>query len=99
MIRRPPRSTLFPYTTLFRSAPILWSGLLYNILEAVDPVMIRRIDWPWFVVSQIGFGVVAGVIVSRAERVRTWQYLPLAVRAGIEAPGAMSVKNEESDRQ
>src|ERR1039457_5965853 len=26
MIRRPPRSTLFPYTTLFRSAP--WSPLL-----------------------------------------------------------------------
>src|SRR2546429_6718538 len=24
MIRRPPRSTLFPYTTLFRSAP-LWT--------------------------------------------------------------------------
>src|SRR5256885_7229211 len=23
MIRRPPRSTLFPYTTLFRSAPLL----------------------------------------------------------------------------
>src|SRR3712207_7387332 len=29
MIRRPPRSTLFPYTTLFRSAP---SGDLDNIL-------------------------------------------------------------------
>src|SRR2546429_3721787 len=26
MIRRPPRSTLFPYTTLFRSVP---SGILY----------------------------------------------------------------------
>src|SRR3712207_8796230 len=25
MIRRPPRSTLFPYTTLFRSAPTLHS--------------------------------------------------------------------------
>src|SRR2546430_9962731 len=24
MIRRPPRSTLFPYTTLFRSAPKCW---------------------------------------------------------------------------
>src|SRR5437870_9130811 len=23
MLRRPPRSTLFPYTTLFRSAPVL----------------------------------------------------------------------------
>src|SRR5438093_7959101 len=26
MIRRPPRSTLFPYTTLFRSAPRTTSG-------------------------------------------------------------------------
>src|SRR2546422_6484225 len=24
MIRRPPRSTLFPYTTLFRSLVVLW---------------------------------------------------------------------------
>src|SRR3712207_9544877 len=28
MIRRPPRSTLFPYTTLFRSAPF-WSQFFY----------------------------------------------------------------------
>src|SRR3712207_7736216 len=27
MIRRPPRSTLFPYTTLFRSAPVATSPL------------------------------------------------------------------------
>src|SRR3712207_7960363 len=26
MIRRPPRSTLFPYTTLFRSRRVLWAG-------------------------------------------------------------------------
>src|SRR2546430_6874050 len=26
MIRRPPRSTLFPYTTLFRSLPRIWLG-------------------------------------------------------------------------
>src|SRR3712207_7600114 len=26
MIRRPPRSTLFPYTTLFRSGPALAAG-------------------------------------------------------------------------
>src|SRR3712207_7075695 len=43
MIRRPPRSTLFPYTTLFRSAEvILWAvrwylrfGLSYRDLEAM----------------------------------------------------------------
>src|SRR5687768_18315151 len=28
MIRRPPRSTLFPYTTLFRSHGQLWSDFL-----------------------------------------------------------------------
>src|SRR5256885_11665292 len=28
MIRRPPRSTLFPYTTLFRSAVSQWSTAL-----------------------------------------------------------------------
>src|SRR5438067_5486605 len=27
MIRRPPRSTLFPYTTLFRSIPAAWRYL------------------------------------------------------------------------
>src|SRR5256885_8119094 len=27
MIRRPPRSTLFPYTTLFRSRPLLHAGI------------------------------------------------------------------------
>src|SRR3712207_8986000 len=26
MIRRPPRSTLFPYTTLFRSGEVFWYG-------------------------------------------------------------------------
>src|SRR5256885_12047929 len=30
MIRRPPRSTLFPYTTLFRSDQLLLSLLLWN---------------------------------------------------------------------
>src|SRR3712207_8061819 len=28
MIRRPPRSTLFPYTTLFRSEPSRWNSLM-----------------------------------------------------------------------
>src|SRR2546430_15498163 len=29
MIRRPPRSTLFPYTTLFRSCHIVWAEQLW----------------------------------------------------------------------
>src|SRR5260370_24375728 len=30
MIRRPPRSTLFPYTTLFRSSPPLPPNMMYR---------------------------------------------------------------------
>src|SRR2546422_7899400 len=33
MIRRPPRSTLFPYTTLFRSSPNIWGPMF--VIEAV----------------------------------------------------------------
>src|SRR3712207_8335696 len=33
MIRRPPRSTLFPYTTLFRSAGLLGRGMKAVITE------------------------------------------------------------------
>jgi hypothetical protein len=80
-------------------APVLWSGLLHSILEAVDPVLNQRIDWFWFVLSQIGFGVVAGIVVSRQVRIRTWQYLPLAVRAGIEAPEAIDEDNGDEHHQ
>jgi hypothetical protein len=69
------------------------------MLEALDPTLKQRIDWLWFVLSQIGFGIVAGIIVSRQVRVGTWQFLPLGVRAGIEAPGAIEEKNGDSSRQ
>src|SRR6266404_1190889 len=70
-------------------APLMWSGLLYSALGIINPVLNQRINWLWFVLSQVGFGIVAGIVVSRQERVRTWQRLPFAVRAGIEAPGMM----------
>ncbi len=63
-------------------APLVWSGLLHSVLGIINPVLNQRIDWLWFVLSQIGFGIVAGIVVSRQERVRTWQHLPFAVRAG-----------------
>src|SRR3712207_8970856 len=38
MIRRPPRSTLFPYTTLFRSpAGRRWSGRPWSGIRSRDP--------------------------------------------------------------
>jgi hypothetical protein len=68
-------------------APLIWSGLLHSIIGIVNPVLNQHVDWPWFVLSQIGFGVVAGIVVSRQARIDIWQKLPLVVRAGIEASG------------
>ena len=76
-------------------APFFWSGLLHSILNIVNPVLNQRIDWRWFVLSQIGFGLVAGFVVSRQERVRTWQAVPLAIRLGVEAPGIIAAKDGE----
>src|SRR2546425_5666672 len=48
MIRRPPRSTLFPYTTLFRSVPDVHGPVLHlapDGLLPVDPARQRRRRW------------------------------------------------------
>jgi hypothetical protein len=68
-------------------APILWTGLLYSMLELINPLLNRHIDWLWFIASQFAFGIVAGLVVMRQERVPTHQFVPFAMRAGIEAPG------------
>src|SRR5258707_6025647 len=41
MIRRPPRSTLFPYTTLFRSPPTSFVVLI-NLKTAVQRARVRK---------------------------------------------------------
>ena len=66
-------------------APLLWTGLLHATLQMVNPTLDGLIDWPWFAASQIGFGVVAGVVVTRTALVRTLQFESFAVRAGVRA--------------
>ena len=74
------------------ATPLLWTGLLYSSLKVINPVLDARIEWGWFVSCQIAFGVAAGLVVSRSERVRTLQHVPFALRMGVEAPGAMTPK-------
>lgn len=67
--------------------PLLWTGLIYHVLGLVNPLLNERISWTWFAASQVAFGVVAGLVVIRQNKVLTSQNLPFAVRAGIETPG------------
>ena len=56
MIRRPPRSTLFPYTTLFRSFYILVFGLLtmfvYSFI-AGEPIQMLQTPKQWLCAAQL----------------------------------------------
>src|SRR3989475_6961895 len=47
MIRRPPRSTLFPYTTLFRSRKLICSGCGRKFTEVHDHREREVRDLPW----------------------------------------------------
>src|SRR2546430_5672179 len=53
MIRRPPRSTLFPYTTLFRSAFIL----LDEPFSGIDPIAVLDLQKIIFDLKASGIGV------------------------------------------
>src|SRR3712207_7333965 len=44
MIRRPPRSTLFPYTTLFRAAGFTWFSIVLLSDAALSPA---ATGWVW----------------------------------------------------
>ena len=78
--------------------PLLWTGLLYHVIGYVNPMLDQRINWWWFALSQVGFGVVAGLVVKRQNRVWTAENVPLALRAGIEAPGLLPEREDEDKR-
>jgi len=89
---------MFPRRPIFLGGvlgPVLWSGLLYTILGLLNPVLASHIDWFWFIASQVAFGVVAGLVVMRQNRIPTRENVSFALRAGIEAPGIMSSENRE----
>src|SRR3712207_7390801 len=77
MIRRPPRSTLFPYTTLFRS-----HALLINV-----------VGWPLAVTSMFGVvawalgarGIVRPLIAGGITSVVIWMLFVKAL--GVVLPG------------
>src|SRR3989449_11479165 len=45
MIRRPPRSTLFPYTTLFRSVPVIMVTAMHDLSTALEAIRRGAYDY------------------------------------------------------
>jgi hypothetical protein len=76
-------------------SPILWSGLIWATLHLINPALNDRIDWIWFIVSQVAFGMTTGYVVHHSKMVETMQTWPLAARAGIEAAGVMEEREDK----
>src|SRR3712207_7005256 len=71
MIRRPPRSTLFPYTTLFRSEPSeVLAGKWYSRRSMADFLKdLSSLRW-WISVVVVGIAInlISGYIQRRLDR-------------------------------
>src|SRR6185295_19835597 len=73
MIRRPPRSTLFPYTTLFRSAPA-FSTVLFRVYQTCRNASGEEIVVPW-IDSPGGTGDPAPALIVAPAHVPGWNKL------------------------
>jgi hypothetical protein len=80
-----PMYPRYPIITAGFMFPLLWSGLAYSVMNIVSPILNERVDWLWFIPSQVAFGLVAGFVVNLRIKVRTpeFQALPFSERAGL----------------
>src|SRR5688572_31113320 len=68
MIRRPPRSTLFPYTTLFRSGGALASGAANKGKDTKPGANLMVAGIVFQLVSMSGFCVLFAIFLWRTRR-------------------------------
>src|SRR3989449_9145157 len=73
MIRRPPRSTLFPYTTLFRSlGPRTTHHAPRTFLLTFDDGYASLADHAYPVLAELGFTATTFLITDHVGRTNTW---------------------------
>ena len=95
-----PMFPRYPIASAGFMAPLVMTGLVHSALAIVSPILNQRIDWFWFVVSQIAFGLVCGFVVNLQAKVRTPQFqaLPFAVRAGLHiAPSEVETRTADKE--
>jgi hypothetical protein len=94
-----PMFPRYPIVTAGFMVPFIFTAILHSAIGIISPILNERIDWFWFVVSQVAFGLVCGYVVNLQVRVRTPQFraLPFAIRAGIQATGIEHPEAEHPD--
>ena len=65
-------------------APVIWTGIAWATLRIVNPTLEDYISWPWFLGSQVAFGLACGFVISRATMVPLKVGWSLEQRMGVE---------------
>jgi hypothetical protein len=49
--------------------PLLWTGVCHGFMGIVNPLLNEFVSWPWFIASQVVYGLAMSVVVINSEKV------------------------------
>lgn len=49
--------------------PLIWTGASFGLMGVINPAMQQHVEWHWFLLSQLIFGIAAAIVVVRSEQV------------------------------
>jgi hypothetical protein len=70
--------------------PLLWTGLCHGVMGIVNPLLNEFVSWPWFIASQVVYGLAMSIVVINSEKVYAQP-----VGSGPTAPMALSEPDEQ----
>jgi hypothetical protein len=68
--------------------PILWTGASYVAMQVVNPALPGKVSWPWFILSQLIFGITMPAVVLGAKR---WHPVVAGGAGGLVGGAAMAL--------
>ncbi len=52
--------------------PFLWTGVCHGMMGVVNPLLQQYVSWPWFIVSQLVYGLAMSFVV-RSKKIAVAQ--------------------------
>ncbi len=49
--------------------PLLWTGVSYGLMGVVNPAMSKEVEWGYYLISQLVFGIAASIVVIYTEEI------------------------------
>jgi len=65
--------------------PLIWTAMLFPMFDIVNPALAEHVNWFWFIICQVSFGLVGGYVVFKSQKVETMQNWSIAARMGMHA--------------